>query len=241
MSYKIKIKDTHPRGSISNRFFNIDKGQIVTVDENFPFNPEVFDKVDENTKSQALSAEDVFKILDIDVEKMKKELLKEKQNEDVKAFDAEVDKVQLTTEKPVIVDELVEFKKRVQKLDLNYKQLQQILDAERKGIKRKNIIEYLESIPEPKESGINISEQTQFLSDLRSIEHLNDKAVRLIVKTFENKENLISALKENDALFSAEQNRNDFTPQAMERLKKHYGLIKSVVTTTKTIKKALKR
>src|SRR3990167_6750756 len=64
---KIKIKDSCPYGSISNRFFSIEKGQIVLVDDKFPFNDEVFEYVsDEAEVIEELTEEEIKEILIID-------------------------------------------------------------------------------------------------------------------------------------------------------------------------------
>ena len=47
---KIKLKDTHPYSSVANRFFSIEKGMIVTVDNSFPVDENVFDVVEINGK-----------------------------------------------------------------------------------------------------------------------------------------------------------------------------------------------
>lgn len=238
--YKIKIKDTHIRGSISNNFFSIEKGQIVQVDDKFPFNPEVFEKVEDIT-SKELSDGQIEKILDIDVKALEKELSDLKKEEEVPSFDSAVDKVQILKEKPVIVNELDEFKKRVQEKNLDYDQLKQLLKAEKKGRKRKAIMEYLEEIPKAVDSGVNITEQTMFMTNLRTVPHATDKAVHLIVKTFGTKEELIKALKKGHKLFEKEEYRHDFTPQLMEHLKKHFGLIKSIVTTKEIVRRGMRK
>ena len=239
--YKIIIKDTCRFGSISNAFFSIEKGQIVAVDDKFPFNPEVFERVEDETTSKELSDEQIEGILDIDVKAMEKELSQLKKNEDIPGFDPDVDKVQILKEKPIIVDELTEFKKRIQEKDLNYGQLQQLLKAEKKGRKRKAILEYLKEIPQATDSGVNITEQTMFMTNLRTVPFITDKAVHLIVKTFETREGLTKALKGQHKLFRKEEYRNDFTPQLMEHLKKYTGLIKSVVTTKEVVRKGMRR
>ena len=244
---KIKIKESCPRGSISNRFFTIDKWQIVTVDDKFNVDKSVFDivEIDGNPvkKKDKLNESEITKLLDIDVGRLQKERikLKQEQEKDIGKFDSTAgDKVKIIAEKPVTVDETEEFRKRLQEEDIGYNGIQQLLEAEKRGKNRKGIVSLLEDIPAPQETDINITEQTQFMNDLRSVPQGTDRAVRLIVKKFQNKDELIKALQDDDKFFKIEEYRNDFTPQFIERLKKHYGMIKSVTTTSDTLKKSIR-
>ena len=228
---KIKIKDSCPYGSISNRFFSIEKGQIVLVDDKFPFNDEVFEYVsDEAEVIEELTEEEIKEILIIDYNP-KKETTTEIVMEEGKA--------KARSEKPQPIP-LTIFKQKIAEKNLKYNQLRQLLEAEKKGGKRVDFIDFLKGIPEAKDDGINITENTMLMSDLRSIKFVTDKAVHLIAKTFKNKEEFTKALKDGHKLFKKEEYRNDFNPNFMEHAKKHFGLIKSVVTTKEVFRRGRK-
>ena len=229
--YKIKIKDSCPYGSISNRFFNIEKGDIVEVDEKFPFNDEVFEKVSDEVKIiEELTEDEIKEILTIDYNP-KKETTTEITIKEGKA------KTKHELPQPI---PLTIFKQRISEKNLKYNQLQQLLEAEKKGEKRVDFIDFLKGIPEAKDEGINVTENTMLMSDLRSIKFVTDKAVHLIAKTFKNKEEFTKALKDGHKLFKKEEYRNDFNPNFMEHAKKHFGLIKSVVTTKEVFRRGRK-
>lgn len=220
---KIKIKDSHQYHSISNRFFQIEKGQIVSVDDSFPLNLEVFDIVEENGEP---------------VEKPSKVLTEEDIQEMLVPFDLHPQFELVEGRRTKVNDSITKFKARLAASDFDYDQVQQLLEAEKKGKRgRPDFIEHMELIPEAKATGINITEQTMFMNDLRTIPFVTDKGVHLIIKKFETKKDLIKAMQNKNKFFDVPEYRNDFTPQFMEHMKKHYGLIKSVVTTLKHIRR----
>jgi len=228
---KIKIKASCPYGSISNRFFNIEKGQIVEVDDRFPFNDEVFEYVSDKAEIiEELTEDEIEEILTIDYNP-KKETTSETVIKEGKA------KTKHELPQPI---PLTVFKQRIAEKNLKYNQLRQLLEAEQKGEKRVDFIDFLKGIPEAKDEGINITENTMLMSDLRSIKFVTDKAVYLIAKTFKNKEEFAKALKDGHKLFKKEEYRNDFNPNFMEHAKKHFGLIKSVVTTKEVFRRGRK-
>ena len=227
-SYKIKIKDSHPHGSISNVNFNIEKGDIVKVDKNFKFDPTVFEKVPDSPKEiSVLTDDEIKKFLNI------KENFKKETSSEVEIKDG---KISVKHENPEPIP-LTLFKQKVAEANLHYEELMQLLEAERNGLHRADFIDFLQQIPKAKDTGLIITENTQLMGELRSIKHSTDKAVHLIAKTFRNAKELTKALKDEHKLFKTEAYRNDFTPQFMQHLKKHYGLIKSIVTTKEVFRK----
>jgi len=229
--YKIKIKDSCPYGSISNRFFNIEKGQIVEVDDKFPFNEEVFEYVSDKAEIiEELTEDEIKEILTIDYNPKK---------ETTTEIVIEEGKAKARSEKPQPIP-LSIFKQKITEKNLKYNQLQQLLEAEKKGEKRVDFIDFLKGIPKAKDEGINVTENIMLMSDLRSIKFVTDKAVHLIAKTFKNEKEFIKALKDGHKLFRKEEYRNDFNPNFMEHAKKHFGLIKSVVTTKEVFRRGRK-
>lgn len=225
--YRIKIKETHPYNSISNRFFSIEKGQIVSVDDKFPFNPSVFDYVDE--KGNVVDKHGKIILMGLLSDDEMQELLV--------PYELHPQFEIIEGKRVKVTDSITKFKERLASKDLSYEHILQLVEAEKKGSHRADFLDHLELVPEPKITGIDITAQTMFMNDLRTVPFVTDRAVHLIKKKFQTKENLIEALKNKNKFFEIEEYRNYFTPQFMEHLKKHYGLIKSVVTTMKHIRR----
>ena len=195
---KIKLRDTYPSKSLANRYFSMEKGQIVTVDDNFPIDKETFEVVEVNGKP---------------VDDRRKEL--------------SVGEITILLE----ISNISNFKERLNDLDLNYNQIQQLLKEERNGRRRKDYLEHMMIVPKPVDVGMKLTSDVLFKNELMAIPKIDEKTARLLVAEFKTKKKLLDDLK-TVGKGKAEQ---AFSRDILDELRKHFQLIKSRVTTKKTM------
>lgn len=98
----------------------------------------------------------------------------------------------LQSAKPSTIIE--ELKKR----DISYNDVSRLLQYEVKKFKRKELLEYLMSIPQSEDKGVLLTDVSIWINELMSIKEISHEMARNIITVYPTKEVLLSALKEEE-------------------------------------------
>ena len=196
---KIKIRDTSSVTSVANVIFSIEKGQIVSVPDNFKVDESIF-KLVEDSEGKPIADDRVMSDMEA------KRLLE--------------------------ISNFSNFTQKVEALDLNTENLTKLRLFEKAGKKRKEWMTYFLTIMEPEDTGEQITDEGMLTREIMSVKGINDMLARDIVEKYKTREEIVKRLSNNKNDIEA---LKGMTHEIVEALLNHFKIVKSKVTTKKTM------